>query len=374
MKINKNIVLLFTFLTFLLVACSDKANIAAIVNGTKITKKTYEATLGNLILQQKQNNPNFVDNEQTRLLLGKMALEQLITNEVLFQESQKAKITVNEEAVDQNINNLKQILAVDENGKVLTDKKQIKDKFNKKLKTDGVTLKQLRKNIRKELSVKLFLKDLSDKQKIELSEDILEKFYDGTMAVARKNQNKIKSLSTEDLALITPFASEVKKITAERVSISTIFLATPETMDSTEIANKKELANKIVQELRNRKIVFIQAIQMYSDDKSALQTNGEQLIIRGTLPRDLDKKIFEARLGRVIGPITKPEGIYILRVNEKRAATPLTYGQLRSDIINYLISVALQQKVQQQVKELVQKSNVKILLPEYKVNAPAASN
>ena len=176
------------------------------------------------------------------------------------------------------------------------------------------------------------------------------------------------------MALITPFASEVKKITAERVSISTIFLATPETMDSTEIANKKELANKIVQELRNRKIVFIQAIQMYSDDKSALQTNGEQLIIRGTLPRDLDKKIFEARLGRVIGPITKPEGIYILRVNEKRAATPLTYGQLRSDIINYLISVALQQKVQQQVKELVQKSNVKILLPEYKVNAPAASN
>jgi hypothetical protein len=70
----------------------------------------------------------------------------------------------------------------------------------------------------------------------------------------------------------------------------------------------------------------------------------------------------------VFGPITDQAGIYILRVNEKRAAHTLTYGQLRQDIINYLISVALQQKIQQQVKDLVQKSKVEIFLPQYKVN------
>ncbi len=128
------------------------------------------------------------------------------------------------------------------------------------------------------------------------------------------------------------------------------------------------MAGKIVQELKDKKISFIQAIQKYSDDKTALRTNGEQPVIRGTLPKDLDKKIFEASLGKVIGPITEQEGIYILRVNEKRAANTLTYEQLRNDIINYLAPIQLNQKVQQQVKDLVQKSKVEILLPEYKMN------
>lgn len=368
MKINKNIIPLFTFLTFFAVACSNNANIAAIVNGTKITKKTYEGTLDNLISQQKQKNPKFVDNEQTRLLLGKMALEQIITNEVLSQEAQKAKITVKDEAVDQNISNLKKLIAVDQNGKAITDKKQIEEKFNEKLKTDGITLKQLRENIHKELSAKLFLKDLSDKQKIELTEDVLTRFYDATMAVVDNNQSKIKSLPKEDLALVNPFAMEVKKATSERVAVSTVFLSTPKTMSNTEIANKKNLANKIVQELKDKKIAFIQAIQTYSDDKNALKTNGEQIVIRGILPKNLNDKIFEAPLGKVIGPITEQEGIYILRVNEKRAANTLTYNQLRNSIINYLAPIQLRQKVQQQVKDLVQKSKIEILLPEYQVN------
>ena len=368
MKIHKNAILLFTVLAFWIVACSDSTNVVATVNGTKITRKTYESTLDNLILQQTQNNPAFVDNEQARLLLGKIALDQIITNEVLAQEARKANITVKNEAVNQSINNLKQLLAVDENGKAITDKRQIENKFNKKLKADGVTLQQLKANIRKELSVQLFLKDLSNKQKIELSEETLKKFYDDTMAVVSKNQHKITSLSKEDLALITPFAAGVEKASAERVAASIVFLAISDDMDEKMIANKKDLANKIARELKDNKIAFTQAIQAYSDDKSALQTNGEKILIRGTLPKDIDKKIFEARLGEVFGPITDQAGIYILRVNEKRAAHTLTYGQLRQDIINYLISVALQQKIQQQVKDLVQKSKVEIFLPQYKVN------
>lgn len=368
MKTNKNIFLLFTFMSLLAVACSNNANIAAIVNGEKITKKTYEGTLDNLILQQKRNNSNFVDNEQNRLLLGKVALDQVITNEVLSQEAKKAKITVKDEVVDQNVNNLKKLIAVDQNGKAITDKKQMDKKFDEKLKTDGITLKQLRENIRKELSAKLFLKDLSDKQKIELTEDVLKRVYDATMAVVNNNQSKIKAFSKEDLALINPFAMQVKRSTSERAAVSTVFLATPKTMSNTEIANKKELAGKIVQELKDNKIAFIQAIQKYSDDKTALKTNGEQLVIRGTLPSNLDKKIFEAPLGKVTGPVVEQEGIYILRVNEKRAANTLTYEQLRNDIINYLAPIQLKQKVQQQVKDLVQKSKVEILLPEHKVN------
>lgn len=372
MKINKSIIFCAS-LAILTAACGiSRDNTAAIVNGTKIAKKTYQGTLDNLVLQQKRINPNFVDNEQTRLVLGKTALENLITNEVLAQEAAKAHITVDEKEVEQSIQNLKKLVAVDENGQPITKAREINKKFNKKLKEDGVTLKQLKNNIRKELLAKRFLNDLSSKQKIELSEDLLKRFYNETNIVLSNDKKKIQTLTRGDLALVVPFATEVGKATAQRASVSSVFLATPASMPKEEVAKKKALANKIAQELKDKKITFVQAIQQYSDDKNALRTNGEQTVLYGSLPASLDKKIFEASLGKVIGPLTETDGIYILRVNQKRAENTLTYAQLRNDIARYLGSWQLNQNLQQQVKGLVEKAKVEILLPQYQLNVAQA--
>lgn len=369
-KVTKNAVLCVC-LAALTTACgADKKNIAATVNGTPIAKATFEGTVTNLIAQQ-QANANFADNEQTRLLLGRIALEQLIANEVLAQAAQKAHISATKEQVTQNVQALKQIFATDAQGKPLTDS-QTNKKFQEKLKADGITLKQLKNNIKKELDAKLFVNDLSSKQKVELNEELLHKFYDGTMAVVSNNQTQLKALSKEDLALIVPFAAEVKKATVQRASVSAVFLATPKNITPEELAKKKELAKKIAQELRSKKITFVEAIQQYSDDKNALRTNGEQVVLAGVLPANLDKKVFESPLGQVEGPLTEKDGLYILRVNQKRAETTLSYDQLRNEMIKYLGALQIKQKVQQQVKDLVAKAKVEILLPQYKMTeAPA---
>ena len=369
MNINKHVVLGACF-AILTAACANNANTVAVVNGKKITKKTYEATLDNLILQQKQKQPNFMDNEQNRLVLGRIVLDQLITNEVLAQQADKAKISADEKTVTQNVNNLKQLLAVDKDGKRITDPAQIDKAFQEKLKADGITFQEFKNNIRKELNIKLFLNDLSSKNKAELNEPVLKKFYDGTMIVLSQDKNKIKTLPQADLNIIVPFASDVKKATAARAFVSAVFLAIPKNMTKEQITKKKELATKIVREIKDKKISFVEAIATYSDDKNALRTNGEQFIIQGTLPAELDKKVFTAPLGQVEGPLTQPDGIYIFRVNEKRAETPVTYKQLRGNIIQYLAAIQLQNKLQQQVKQLVAEADVKVLLPQYQVAAP----
>ena len=368
MKI-KNLVLPVLCLTLLTACGANDKNAAAVVNGTKINQKTYQATLDNLIVQQKQSNPNFTETEQTRLLLGRIVLEKLITNEVLAQEAAKAHISASEKDVEENIQNIRQLFAGNTNGQSLTDQ-EIDKKFQEKLKTDGLTLQQLKDNIRKELSIQLFLKDLSTKQKVELQEEALRRFYDNTMAIVSNNEKAIQALPREELALLMPFASQVKKLTTPRVSVSTVFLAT-KNIGKEELAKKQNLSKKITQELKDKKITFVEAIQQYSDDKNALRTNGEQIILKGSLPSDLDKKVFEAPLGKVLEPVTKEDGIYILRVNEKRAETPLAYVQLRNDIIKYLAEAQVKQKVQQHTNDLVSKADIKILLPQYQI-APAS--
>lgn len=368
MKIKKNLVFCVCVATLLAACTAGNDQVAAVVNGTKIAKKTYEATLDNLVTQQKQININFTDNEQTRLILGRVALEQLITKEVLAQQAAKANIHTDDKTVDANIQKIKQLFAVGQDGQRITDAAQIEKNFQEKLKKDGVTLQELKNNIRKELNAQLFLQDLSSKQKAELSEEVLQQFYKGTMAMVANDKKAMQSFTKEDLALIAPFAVEVKKATAARASVSAIFLATPKNMTKEDIQKKQKEAQKITQELRNKKITFMDAIQKYSDDKNALRTNGEQIVLRGTLPAGLDKKVFESPLGKVLDPVTEQDGIYILRVNEKRAENTLAYMQLRNDIINYLAAEQIKLKVQQQTKDLVLKADVKILLPQYQVN------
>ena len=370
MNRKANLVFCAVFMAALAGCGVNNSNTAALVNGAKIEKKTYEATLENLVARQKQMNTNFVDNEQNRLVLGRMALEQLITNEVLAQEAAKANINADEKTIDANIQNLKQRFAFGQDGQRITDEAQIDKNFHEKLKKDGISLQQLKNNIHKELNAQLFLNDLSSKQKVELKEDTLQQFYKGTMALVANDQKALQSFSKDDVALMTPFAVEVQKNTAARATVSAIFLATPKSLAKEKVQEKQKSAQKIAQELKDKKITFVDAIQKYSDDKAALRTNGEQTVLKGTLPAGLDKKIFEAQLNKVLDPITEQDGIYVLRVNQRQAKKVLSYEQLRNDIIKYLAAFQIKYKVQQQVKDLVLKANVKVLLPQYQVNKP----
>lgn len=351
----------------LLSACAEKHDAAAIVNGTDITILTYESTLQNLAAPyQRTDQPNVLDNPQNRQLLGRVALEQLITNEVLAQQAQKQNIKIDDAQVTQLIEQLKQGVAGTDNGKPVTDKKIINKKFQEKLKQDGISLEQLKSNIRKELQVKALLNEFSSQQQIQLQEQDIQQFYNNVIVLLGKDQKKKEALPKDALPLLVPFAQQVQKQTAERALVSAVFLATPNDISKKDLATKQQKARDIITELNGNKISFAEAIATYSDDKNALKTNGEQLVLRGTLPASLDKTIFESELGVIIGPLTQPEGIYIVRVNEKRAATTPTYSQLRQSIIKNLAEIQSQNNLRQYVKELVNNAKVEILLPEFK--------
>ena len=371
MKLTK-LTMIFLFAAMITACGGKKENAAVIINGTEIAQSAYEGTLQNLAVPYKrQGNANVLDNPQNRQTLGRLALQELITNEVLAQEAEKQQIKADEKLVQQNIANLKRLFAVDENGKPVSDEKTIEKIFKEKLKKDGTTLQRVENNIRKELAAKALLEKFSAEQKIELQEQAVRKFYDNVMVLLEGDSKKTETLSKAELALAVPFAAEVKKETAERAQVSAVFLATGKDISKKDLADKQQKAKDIIKELKDNKISFVQAIAQYSDDKNALRTNGEQLVLRGTLPAELDKKVFESTMGTITGPVTLKEGIYILRVNEKRAAVKPTYDQLKDSIVKYLGILVAKQNLQNYVQGLVNHADVKILVPEF-ANPPAA--
>lgn len=368
---NKQAILTLCLAVGVLAACADKKDAAAIVNGEKISQAAYEGTLQNLAIPyQTQGSANVLEDPQNRIALGQLALKKLVANEVLAQEAEKQKIKIDEKQIQQNIENLKKLVARQKGGQPITDKNEINKNFKEKLKKDGITLNMLENNIRTELLANALLKNMADEQKIELQEQDIRAFYDNVMILLGDNQKKKEALPKEDLQALIPFAAEVKRLTAERAYVSAVFLATPKDMPVKEIEDKWSLAKDITKKLKNNEISFSQAIAQYSDDKNALKTEGEQLVIQSTLPEELDKSVFTSPLGEVIGPISQPEGIYIIRVNEKRAETKPVYTQLRESIANNLASIQIKQNIQNYVQGLVDKAEVVVLVPELAAPAP----
>ena len=95
----------------LIAACTNKQDAVFSVNGTKISKATYQGTVDNLAAQYVRVNPNFLQNQQNQELIKKLALEQLITNEVLYQEAKKQNVKADEKAVKQNMEKIKNLFA-----------------------------------------------------------------------------------------------------------------------------------------------------------------------------------------------------------------------------------------------------------------------
>ena len=343
----------------LMAACASKQDTLFSVNGTKISKAAYQGTVDNLAAQYVRVNPKFLEDQQNQQVIKKLALEQLITNEVLYQEAAKQNIKADEKIVKQNVDRIKNMFAFDKDGKPTQDKVIIEKNFQDKLQKDGITYKEFENNIRKELMAKALLEKITAEQKAELQEADLQKFYDDVNVVLSGDKTKIAALPQESLVFILPFAQEVKKATAERAQVSAIFLATPANMSKQDVEKKQALAKTVVKELKDNKIGIVQAIAKYSDDKNALNSNGEQLVVRGVLPADLDKKIFSAKLGEIIGPVTEKDGIYILRVNEKRAEVKPAYSELRTDIAKYLAGLQIKQKTTNYVRNLVNKAEIK---------------
>ena len=83
------------------------------------------------------------------------------------------------------------------------------------------------------------------------------------------------------------------------------------------IFSDAKLAREIFYQLEEREISFYEAAHLYDiDEKRRNQCGCEGKIDRWKLKADLSAAVFGAKIGEVIGPITSPQGVHLLMVEE----------------------------------------------------------
>ena len=130
-------------------------------------------------------------------------------------------------------------------------------------------------------------------------------------------------------------------------------------MKPEEIAQKEALAKQIKRELDSG-MDFSVAVKKYTEDKNALASGGDMILIKGIAPKAIDDKGFTLAVGKVSDPIKSEVGIHIIKIKEKRAERSISYEDISRDLAQYLAQQRVQAAMGKYIEELYDKADVKV--------------
>lgn len=333
----------------------------ATVNGKPILASEYDSYLQEVIAQYKATAPQVLEQPYAEDILGKEVIKELVSNELVFQAAEEAKVTVKDSEVDEGLNRIKSRFIIDEKtGK--EDPKGAEKRFNAALKKEGMTLATYKKKLSKQIAASKFMEQKVQELVTPVEESDAKALYDNVNAYLKNNTKKIKELEKNEnkAAEAKAIAAKLKQLTSEQVLVGHIFLAANKSMSAAEIKQKEELAKKIKKEIDGG-MDFSTAVKTYSEDKQqAASTGGDMILIKGIAPKEIDAKAFSLAIGKVSEPIKTDMGYHIIKIKEKRAEKQIGFEDVKRDLGQYIAQTRVQEAVATYIGGLADKADIKV--------------
>lgn len=346
----------------------------ATVNGTPIMNSEYQKIIDTTMEVYKKQNPALLENQDNVTAIKEEVLNQMIIEQLLLQAAKEQNIKVKDSEVNENVIEIKKRFEKDENGKTLSEKEAQKA-FNAELKKEGLTYKQFEQRIKEQLAVKKMIDAVAREKAKAPTKEQTEQLYDDIRVLMKGNETEIKKLSRERLTLAAPLAAKLTQLTAEQIKLSPIFIKVDKNATQANWKLKEKEAKDIKKQITSGKITFVEAIEKYSNDKAALATGGEMILIKGLMPKDFDEKVFNIKVGAISDPIKTDDGYYIIKVNEKKAQKDFTYKDIEPELAQFLTATEMQKANLDYLASLKDKAEIKVMVKfEYSQPANASTD
>ena len=333
----------------------------ATVNGRPVLSSEYDSYLSGVVEQYKVAAPQILQQPYAQDVLGREVLKELISKELLYQAADEAKIQVKDSDIDAGINEIKARFMVDEKtGK--EDPKGADKRFSEALKKQHMSLKTYKEKIKKDIAVRKLVEQRITTTVKPVEEADVKALYSDVETCLKGNTKKMKALEQKDPARFKEamaIAAKLKQLTAEQVRIGHIYLAVTKDMKPEEVKAKEETAKKIKKELDGGK-EFSTAVKEYTEDKAALASGGDMILIKGIAPKALDQQAFSLPVGEISAPIKTDVGFHIIKIKEKRAEKQIGYDDIKRDLAQYLAQQKIQTTLAAYIGELYDKADIKI--------------
>ena len=247
-------------------------------------------------------------------------LDHLIGSELLFQESTKRKFELTDEEVEAQLT-------------VLKSRMPDPAMFEQALVSNGLTLQQLRVEIRRDLTIQKLI-DAEVMPQVTVSGDEARKYYDENLEQMRQ---------------------------PERLRLSHILKRV-----APDAASKdKEIVRSEIEALLEKArsgADFATLAREHSEDSGSATTGGQLTVARGDTVPPFEEAAFALSPGGLSPVVETQFGFHIIKLAEKVAGQVLPYADVEARIKEFLRQRALEEELSREVNFLRESGDVEILL------------
>jgi len=303
------LVLLFMLIVSGEISAITVDRVIATVNGEAVTFSDYRRFIGK------------IDPAADRDAVQETLLKRLIEEKILLQEAKKAGFTATDDEVNISLEDFQRV-----NGFT-------KEEFEKRLADEGMTVEEYKVLLRENL-ISLKLVDREVNSKVLIGDKDISAYYEKNLHLFRESP--------------------------EKVLVKAIFMKLGSSPSLTEITDLKIRSLKIHADIRKGE-PFEKLVMMYTDDSLKARDGVLGEFEKGMLIPALDEKIFSLRDGEVSDPVWTKEGVYILKMLKRTLPVYSPVERSKDQITGLLYEQKREEKYNEWMKKLWERSSVKIV-------------
>lgn len=299
---------IFFTLMFLTLTTAIFAQTLATINGKiKIDSSEVDGVFGNILMKQGIMPSSLNMQDPQVVALKKSILENLIKRELLYMSAQSNVKMDIKKSVDEEYENIKK-------------KFKSEQDFQKYLSERGLTEKEIKDNIGKNIILENFVK--SQSEKVKVTDNEIKEFY---------NENKVQF-------------KEKEQVRASHIIILT---------NDKDEKKAEETINKIYNEIKGG-LDFAEAAKKYSEDGSAQQGGDLGYFGRGKMVQEFEEVAFKMNKNEISKPFKSRFGYHILKVTDKKPEKQLSFEEVKEDVKNIIIS----EKTKKLLDDIIEKNRL----------------
>jgi peptidyl-prolyl cis-trans isomerase C len=291
---------------------------AATVNGKPIFKSQYDHELSVFQKRAAQQGRPLSDADLTSV--KKQILENLIDAEMLYQQSQKEGVKVDDQSINEQIE---------------TIKKRFPDEaaYKKALEGMDISEKEIRSQIQRGLAINQLL-DTNVRQKITVTAEESNNFYNS-------NPN---------------FFEQPEQVKASHILIK----VAPDDEESKKIQARKKI--ETIQKKVRQGEDFGSLAKANSEGPTAQRSGDLGYFSRGQMVKPFEDAAFALNVGEVSEIVETQFGYHLIKVTDKKPARTIPYKEVQPMVEQHLKNEKEKTEIQNYIENLKKSATIKILI------------
>ena len=366
------VVSVLMFVSMFIFGCAKEQvqTAVATVNGVELSSVDFDNNLERVVKVVQAQNPQSLQQPFARDILGKRVLQDMIIKEVFLQQAKKSNIEATQEEIDAIVSKVKEQFKFNADGKELTPEE--KDAaLDNAIKAQGITKEKYLSTIAEDVIIEKYRRGLISTNLKPVSDEETKIFFDNVSAIYNNDTKKIAELQKNEgrYAEANVVAQQLKVTLAPKAQFDLILVYADNNMSKEELAQRKQIANTIRKEIKD-KSNFEDVAQKYAKQEDSRIYFSKMSVYEGMRPVELSSKAFKLNVGEVssVFEIFKEnaepnaaQGYFIMNVVEKVAGQKFTYESFEQQLKDYINQKRSESIISQAVQTLLKEADVKII-------------